>query len=134
MVFLQTLGYGHALFSVKTPAPQSAVAMRVPIWPEPYRPNLSRNRRGSAEQWPTPRSPGHWAPERGERPVWLQHGLDRLCGVLARHHRHELELDQAVPTAGPLLQQAGVLAFHELEAAVEIGLDTAADVGQAVRQ
>ena len=40
----------------------------------------------------------------------------------------DLDIDQIAPTEHPLLQQAGVVALHELEAAIEVRFDPAADV------
>ena len=59
----------------------------------------------------------------------VQIGRHDLARLLARDDRHDLE-GRAEPLAvqDPLLQEPGVVAFHELKAAVKIGLDPAPDV------
>ena len=54
-----------------------------------------------------------------------------FAGLLARHDRHDLE-GHAEPLAvqHPFLQQPRIVAFHQLEAAVEIRLDPAPDIFQ----
>src|ERR1041384_7506327 len=59
--------------------------------------------------------------------------LHQFAGLIGWHHGHDLALHQVAPVEKPVLQQARVIAFHKLEAAVEIRLDPAADVFQAVR-
>src|ERR1041384_3777974 len=59
--------------------------------------------------------------------------LHQFAGLIGRHHRHDLAFHQVAPVQEPVLQQARVIAFHELEAAVEIRLDPAADVFEAIR-
>src|SRR5690349_3615273 len=66
----------------------------------------------------------------------IEIGRDHLARVLARHHRHDLEghAELAIVGEDPFLQQPQIVAFHELEATVEIRLDPAADVFEAVRK
>ncbi len=49
-----------------------------------------------------------------------------------RHDRDDLELGERIPVEHPLLQQARVIALHQLEAALEARLDPAVDVAQAL--
>ena len=42
------------------------------------------------------------------------------------------EVGEIGPTRHPFLQQADVVALHELETSVEVGLNPAADIGQAL--
>src|ERR671910_922920 len=58
--------------------------------------------------------------------------LKRLLSIGRRRHRHDLELDEIAPERDPTLQEARVVTFHQLEAALEIGLDPAIDVAQPV--
>lgn len=64
----------------------------------------------------------------------LEEGFDRLGGRGRRRDRHDLELDQIAPEGNPALQQPHVVAFHDLEATVEIGFDPAIDVDEAFRR
>src|ERR1041385_6485021 len=60
-------------------------------------------------------------------------GDDRLH-LPARHDRYDFETHAlAAPMQDPFLQQAGILAAHELKAASETGLDPAIDIFQACR-
>src|SRR5580704_3159423 len=52
---------------------------------------------------------------------------ERLRGLGSRHHRHDLELHEVRPAGDPALEQAHVVALHQLEAAAEIGGDPTAD-------
>src|SRR4030081_1328628 len=65
----------------------------------------------------------------------IQERRDDFPRFLARHHRDDLE-GHAEPLAvqDPFLQQPRVVAFHQLKAAVEIGLDPATDIGQSFRK
>jgi len=59
-------------------------------------------------------------------------GRDHLSRFLARDDRHDLETHaRAAALEDPLLEQAQIVAFHELEAAIEIRLDPAADIFEA---
>src|SRR6266700_594501 len=53
--------------------------------------------------------------------------------LLARHDWDDLKThaEVAIVLEYPLLKQPEIVAFHQLKAAVEIGLDPAADIGQA---
>src|SRR4030081_3021191 len=59
----------------------------------------------------------------------IQERRDDFPRFLARHHRHDLE-GHAEPLAvqDPFLQQPRVVAFHQLEATVEIGFDPAPQI------
>src|SRR5207247_6731067 len=54
-------------------------------------------------------------------------------GHRQRDDRNHLELDQVVPTGGPLRQERSVLALHDLEAAPEVLRDPTRHVAQAIR-
>src|SRR5262249_25607184 len=55
-----------------------------------------------------------------------------LSGVFARNDRHDFERGAATaPSHRPLLEEAQVVALHELKAAAEVGLDPAVDVLQS---
>src|SRR5688572_18549730 len=56
--------------------------------------------------------------------------IDQLRRLLGGYHRHDLEVAQVAPHQHPFLDRAGVVAFHQLEAAAEIGLDPGADIFQ----
>src|SRR5204863_8957675 len=60
--------------------------------------------------------------------------LDDLAGLGRWNDGHDLELDEVAPAQDPLLEQARVVALHQLEAAVEARLDPAADVREPVRR
>ena len=62
----------------------------------------------------------------------LQLGRHDLGGFLRRPHRNEFKFDQVPPVVRPFFQCGSIIAFHELEAAVEIRLDSAPDVPQAL--
>jgi hypothetical protein len=49
-----------------------------------------------------------------------------------RVRREDLEVDDIAPARDPLLERLDVVAFHELKAATEVGLDPAVDVAQAL--
>ena len=53
---------------------------------------------------------------------------------LARNDGDDLECSQPAPVKGPLLDKAGVITLHQLEATIEIGLDPAADIGRTIGQ
>ena len=57
---------------------------------------------------------------------------DVFGGVFRGDDGDDLEVGEVGPVDDPVLQQAGVVALHQLEAAVEIGLDPAADIGEPV--
>jgi hypothetical protein len=60
---------------------------------------------------------------------------DHFAGVLARPHRDDLEGYAETPAIqDPLLQQPRVVAFHQLEAAVEVRLDPAPDISESLRK
>src|SRR5262245_51310236 len=61
-------------------------------------------------------------------------GVEQLADLLGRADRHDLEFGQVTPLEDPPHEQAHVIALHELEAAVEVHLDPAIDVLQAVGQ
>src|SRR3981189_987277 len=65
----------------------------------------------------------------------IQKRRDPFAGFLARHDRDDPKA-HAEPLAvqDPFLQQPRVVAFHQLKAAVEIGLDPATDIGQSFRK
>src|SRR5215831_11549664 len=58
---------------------------------------------------------------------------ERLGHRPARHDGNDLELDDVGPLDDPSLEQRDVVAFHELKATVETGLDPAADELKPVR-
>src|SRR5690349_13437055 len=61
--------------------------------------------------------------------IWRDH----LTRLLARHHRHDLERRAgAAAVQYPFLQQPRVVALHQLKAAVEVRLDPAAVIDEAV--
>src|SRR5438128_12525256 len=65
----------------------------------------------------------------------VEKGSDDFACLLARHHRDHLERSSApAPVEDPFLQQAQIIALHELKATVEIGLDPAVNVFQPVGQ
>jgi hypothetical protein len=74
-----------------------------------------------------------------ERPLLLDAALfgiqerrDDFAGFLARHHWHDVKGHAEPPAVqDPLLQQPGIVAFHQLKTAVELGLDPAANIFQA---
>src|SRR5581483_2701784 len=47
---------------------------------------------------------------------------------------HDLELDEVAPLQDPRLERRHIVALHQLEAAVEVGLHPALDVAQALGQ
>src|SRR5207253_2458872 len=66
--------------------------------------------------------------------LYSQTRKDGFAGLLGAHDRHDLEFDQIGPVGDPFLQQARVVAFHDLEAAVEVRLDPAADIFEPIRR
>src|SRR5688572_173610 len=63
--------------------------------------------------------------------IWLRE-LTSLC---RREHRHDLEgYAGAPPMQNPGLQQAQIVAAHELKAACKARLDPAVDIVQAIGQ
>src|SRR5262245_45381652 len=63
----------------------------------------------------------------------FQQRLDGRPCIGRGHDRHDLELDEIAPEGHPLLEQARILALHELKAAVEVGFDPAAHVAEPFR-
>jgi hypothetical protein len=61
--------------------------------------------------------------------LWGQCG----CCFLSGHYRDDLECNQVTPLRNPLLQKGDVVAFHELKAAIQAGLDPTSDIGQTIR-
>src|SRR5882724_2367873 len=55
-----------------------------------------------------------------------------FAGLLGGDDGDHLEIDEIAPVRDPLLKQACVVAFHDLEAAIEIHLDPARDVFETV--
>src|SRR5260370_32487164 len=61
----------------------------------------------------------------------IQKRRDDLSRLLARNDGHDLEChSQALTVQDPLLKQPQIVAFHQLKAAVEVGLDPAPDISQ----
>src|SRR5262245_240772 len=73
------------------------------------------------------------APSRGGSNSRIPRRREHLSDHLRRRHRHEFKVDQVPPLQDPALEHDRVVALHELEAAVEVGLDPAIDVTQTVR-
>src|ERR1700694_4704546 len=98
-----------------------------PIWRRPAVPMAPR--RGLRSR----RSKKRWlAPEQLSR---IQKGRDDFSCFLARHDGADLECHaEALTVQDPLLKQPQIVAFHQLKAAVEVGLDPAPDIAQPFRK
>src|SRR4029078_5456230 len=59
--------------------------------------------------------------------------LDGRAGFGGGEDGYDLALHQVAPLQHPLLEKPQVVAFHHLEATVEVGLNPAPNIGEAVR-
>src|SRR5713101_5914313 len=72
-----------------------------------------------------------WAALRDAAPSRCRsHRSGRLRGSL---HANDLEVDQVVPVGRPFSKERLVFRFHDLEAALEVEINPAGDVSDAVR-
>src|SRR4051812_35216572 len=55
---------------------------------------------------------------------------DDTGGVLGFYDRYDFEIGEIAPGQDPFLQQARIVALHELEATVEVRLDPAPDIDE----
>src|SRR3977135_4219343 len=61
----------------------------------------------------------------------IQERRDDFPGLLARHDGYDLERHpEPLAVQDPFLKQPGIVAFHQLKAAVKVGLDPAPDIAQ----
>src|SRR5260221_765583 len=58
--------------------------------------------------------------------------LNGRRGFGGRHDRDDFELDEVAPVADPLIEQAAIVAFHDLVAGGQLGGDPAVDVPQSL--
>lgn len=56
-----------------------------------------------------------------------------LNGFLGAVHRNKLKVNEILPVGRPLLQEQDIIAFHQLEAAIEVCLDPALHIGKTFR-
>src|SRR5262249_55260859 len=63
-----------------------------------------------------------------------QQPTNNVTGTLRSRHRTDLKIDQVVPLRNPLLEQARLVALHELKAALQVYLKPAIEVFHPLRQ